>query len=135
MTDVLSLLDQICVYLNIFYVHIINVHQIDEPVGRVPELEAVQLQVVCAFDFNQLRSTVLVLELPFSVPPAIAETVDNAAATNRQVLSIVEFHQAHHFIPFDRPFFIVHGGLENAINLGGGIDAWSVEIDPSIQRY
>lgn len=31
--------------------------------------------------------------------------------------------------------FLRQNGFENAINLGGGIDAWSVEIDPSIQRY
>jgi adenylyltransferase/sulfurtransferase len=26
-------------------------------------------------------------------------------------------------------------GFENACNLEGGIDAWSVEIDPSVPRY
>jgi adenylyltransferase/sulfurtransferase len=26
-------------------------------------------------------------------------------------------------------------GFENAVNLEGGIDAWSVEIDPAIARY
>ena len=31
--------------------------------------------------------------------------------------------------------FLRQNGFENAINVGGGIDAWSVEIDPSIQRY
>ena len=31
--------------------------------------------------------------------------------------------------------FLRQNGFENAINVGGGIDAWSVEIDSSIQRY
>jgi len=26
-------------------------------------------------------------------------------------------------------------GLDGAINLAGGIDAWSVEVDPSVTRY
>lgn len=26
-------------------------------------------------------------------------------------------------------------GLEGAINLGGGIDAWSVEVDSGVERY
>jgi adenylyltransferase/sulfurtransferase len=26
-------------------------------------------------------------------------------------------------------------GFENALNLGGGIDAWSVEVDPAVPRY
>jgi adenylyltransferase/sulfurtransferase len=26
-------------------------------------------------------------------------------------------------------------GFENAVNLKGGIDAWSVEIDPAVPRY
>jgi len=31
--------------------------------------------------------------------------------------------------------FLRQNGFENAINVAGGIDAWAVEIDPSIQRY
>ncbi len=31
--------------------------------------------------------------------------------------------------------FLRKAGFENAINLNGGIDAWSAEIDPSISRY
>lgn len=30
--------------------------------------------------------------------------------------------------------FLAHHGL-HAINLGGGIDAWSVLVDPSVPRY
>jgi len=53
-------------------------------------------------------------------------------------------------LPPDRPIVVMchHGGRSarvtdflnangypNAINLDGGIDAWSVQIDPSIARY
>ncbi len=31
--------------------------------------------------------------------------------------------------------FFAHKGLERAINLEGGIDAWSLAIDPEIERY
>jgi rhodanese-related sulfurtransferase len=53
-------------------------------------------------------------------------------------------------LPHDRPLvvFCHHGmrsmhvlhylesrGFENIINLGGGIDAWSREVDPTVPRY
>lgn len=31
--------------------------------------------------------------------------------------------------------FFAHKGLACAINLEGGIDAWSIAIDPSLERY
>lgn len=31
--------------------------------------------------------------------------------------------------------FLRHSGFENATNLAGGIDAWSLEIDESVERY
>ena len=31
--------------------------------------------------------------------------------------------------------FLVETGLEQAKNLTGGIDAWSIEIDPKVPRY
>ncbi len=31
--------------------------------------------------------------------------------------------------------FFAHKGLQRAINLEGGIDAWSAVIDPNIDRY
>lgn len=53
-------------------------------------------------------------------------------------------------LPDDQPIIVLchHGarslqvtqwlrsrGFENAINLGGGIDAWSLSVDPSVPRY
>ena len=31
--------------------------------------------------------------------------------------------------------YLNHNGYENAVNLAGGIDAWSRTIDPSVPRY
>lgn len=31
--------------------------------------------------------------------------------------------------------FLVQNGFENVVNLAGGIDAWSREVDPNIPRY
>ena len=31
--------------------------------------------------------------------------------------------------------FLEANGYENAINLAGGIDAWSVSVDPAVPRY
>jgi rhodanese-related sulfurtransferase len=32
-------------------------------------------------------------------------------------------------------YFLEANGFDNAVNLNGGIDAWSVSIDPSVRRY
>lgn len=31
--------------------------------------------------------------------------------------------------------FLRHQGFENALNVAGGIDAWSLQIDPGVPRY
>lgn len=31
--------------------------------------------------------------------------------------------------------FLEHRGFRNVANLGGGIDAWSIEVDPNVPRY
>jgi len=31
--------------------------------------------------------------------------------------------------------YLIQQGFKNVSNLSGGIDAWSIEIDPSISRY
>lgn len=31
--------------------------------------------------------------------------------------------------------FLTHKGFTRVINLAGGIDAWSVEVDPTVPRY
>jgi rhodanese-related sulfurtransferase len=31
--------------------------------------------------------------------------------------------------------FLVHAGFESVYNLAGGVDAWSMEVDPAVPRY
>jgi rhodanese-related sulfurtransferase len=31
--------------------------------------------------------------------------------------------------------FLVHRGFESVYNLAGGVDAWSMEVDPAVPRY
>jgi sulfur-carrier protein adenylyltransferase/sulfurtransferase len=31
--------------------------------------------------------------------------------------------------------FLKHHGFTDVVNLAGGIDAWSVEVDPAVRRY
>ena len=31
--------------------------------------------------------------------------------------------------------FLAANGYDNAVNLDGGIDAWSISVDPSVPRY
>ena len=31
--------------------------------------------------------------------------------------------------------FLRNAGFDNAVNLDGGVEAWAVEIDPSMRRY
>ena len=42
----------------------------------------------------------------------------------------------HHGVRSDRVAeFLESNGYDNAVNLGGGIDAWSIAIDPNVPRY
>ena len=42
----------------------------------------------------------------------------------------------HHGMRSLRVVNFLHGaGLNNAVNLDGGIDAWAAEIDPTLNRY
>ncbi len=65
-------------------------------------------------------------------------------------LPLMQLPQRLGELPRDRPLVLHchHGGrsmqatawlrqqgFDNAINLGGGIDAWSAEVDPAVQRY
>jgi rhodanese-related sulfurtransferase len=78
------------------------------------------------------------------------DEVATAAIAGATVIRMAEIPQHLGELPADRPIVVMchHGsrsahvtgylnanGFANAVNLDGGIDAWSREIDPGIARY
>jgi rhodanese-related sulfurtransferase len=78
------------------------------------------------------------------------DEVATAAIAGATVIRMAEIPQNLGHLPNDRPIVVMchHGsrsahvtgflnsnGFANAVNLDGGIDAWSREIDPAVARY
>jgi len=78
------------------------------------------------------------------------DEVETASVAGATTIPMGEVPQRLAELPQDRPIVVMchHGrrsanvtsflnanGYPNAINLEGGIDAWSVQIDPSVPRY
>ncbi len=78
------------------------------------------------------------------------DEVETAAIAGATVIPMAQIPQALGSLPQDRPIVVMchHGsrsahvthflnanGYANAVNLDGGIDAWSRTIDPSVARY
>ena len=67
--------------------------------------------------------------LPLSQWPAVA--LEKLADRDESLLV-----QCHHGGRSERAAeFLLRSGFTNVTNLAGGIDAWSVEIDPRVARY
>lgn len=47
----------------------------------------------------------------------------------------IVFHCHHGSRSLDAAHYMVQQGFSNVKSMNGGIDAWSVEIDPSVPRY
>ena len=67
--------------------------------------------------------------LPLSQWPAIAAE----KLTDRTQPLLIQCH--HGSRSAHAAEFLLRNGYTDVINLAGGIDAWSVEIDPSVPRY
>lgn len=78
------------------------------------------------------------------------DEVATAAIADATVIRMAEIPQRLADLPTDRPIVVMchHGGrsaqvtaflnangFANAVNLEGGIDAWSLQVDRSIARY
>ena len=78
------------------------------------------------------------------------DEIQTASIPWATVISMREIPARMNEIPRDKPLVVMchHGGrservaqfleangYENAINLTGGIDAWSTSIDPAVPRY
>ena len=77
-------------------------------------------------------------------------TFATAALPGATLIPMGEIPARYAELPSDRPIvvlchagsrsarvaqFLNDNGYPNAVNLAGGIDAWSVAIDPSVPRY
>ena len=49
--------------------------------------------------------------------------------------TLIVFHCHHGIRSQQAAEYFQHRGLKNLCNLRGGIDAWSIEVDPSVGRY
>ncbi len=78
------------------------------------------------------------------------DEIETASIAGATYIRMAEIPQRYGELPHDKPVVVMcHGGgrssratqfLEangyaNAVNLAGGIDAWSEQIDPTIPRY
>jgi rhodanese-related sulfurtransferase len=78
------------------------------------------------------------------------DEIATAAIAGARLIRMSEIPQHLSELPADRPIVVMchHGGRSaavtnflnangyvNAVNLEGGIDAWSIEIDPTVSRY
>jgi rhodanese-related sulfurtransferase len=91
---------------------------------KPPRLLDVREQV--EFDIASLPNAIL---LPLS---QIAENVSQLEPLRAEPVVVYCHHgiRSMHAINFLR-----HSGFENLTNLTGGIDAWSLEVDPNVARY
>lgn len=86
----------------------------------------IDVRVANEFAFAHIAGAEL---LPLSQWPAIAgEKLTDPA----QPLLVL----CHHGVRSARAGeFLLHNGFTDVTNIAGGIDAWSQEIDPTVQRY
>jgi rhodanese-related sulfurtransferase len=70
------------------------------------------------------------LHVPIGAIPARAEEIRRAAAGRRLVI------YCHHGVrSLAAARWLATRGVAGVANLDGGIDAWSVEVDPGVPRY
>ena len=78
------------------------------------------------------------------------DEIATASVAGATVIRMGEIPSRMNELPADRPIVVMchHGarsanvvaflnanGYPNAVNLAGGIDAWSTEVDPKVPRY
>ncbi len=78
------------------------------------------------------------------------DEIATASIAGATMIRMAEIPQHLGELPADRPIVVMchHGGrsanvtsflnangFPNAVNLGGGIEAWSLHVDPTISRY
>lgn len=103
---------------------------------------------------DEISVTELAGQLNGDAPPLLLDVreqweVDTAAIAGARHIPMDEVQEAMGALPRDRDIVVIchHGGRSfavamtlaragfRAVNLAGGIDAWSREIDPSVPAY
>jgi rhodanese-related sulfurtransferase len=101
---------------------------------------------------TQQAATPLVLDVrePWEVSTASIKPLSDAPAFDLLAMPMQTIPQSLSQLPQDRPIvclchhgmrsqqvalFLQHHGFENIVNLAGGIDAWSREVDTSVAVY
>ena len=93
--------------------------------GTVPP-RLIDVRETDEFEFARIAGAEL---LPLSQWPAVAtEKLTDPA----QSLLILCHHGSR---SGQATAFLLHNGFTDVTNVAGGIDAWSLEIDPSVPRY
>ena len=102
----------------------INVHQLRAWLDEGHELLVLDVREPDEHQFCRIDGSTLV---PLRDLPQRFEELD------RERLTIVHCH--HGPRSSQAVMFLRRQGFDRATNLGGGIDAWSLYVDPSVPRY
>ena len=101
----------------------ITPREVKDLLARDPKVLFVDVREPWEYDTARIPGSVLI---PLGDIPSNLQRLENAE-------HVVLF--CHHGMRSQRVMqYLRHSGRQNAINLEGGIDAWS-EIDPSVPRY
>lgn len=74
-------------------------------------------------------------QLPGSVLIPLPELSERIAEVTPPDGTLVVVYCHHGVRSLSGAAILQHAGIENAASLAGGIDAWSIHVDPKVPRY
>ena len=102
----------------------ISVKEVNERVGRGDKLLLVDVREQWEYDLSKIPGAKLI---PLGTLPANLNTLLDAD-------EVICF--CHHGMrSLDAVVWLRQQGVENAKSMAGGIERWSVEVDPQVPRY
>ncbi|HXC87180.1 MAG TPA: rhodanese-like domain-containing protein [Candidatus Cybelea sp.] len=102
----------------------ISVKEVNERVGRGDKLLLVDVREQWEYDLSKIPGAKLI---PLGTLPAKLDTLLEADEV------ICYCH--HGMRSLDAVVWLRQQGVENAKSMAGGIERWSVEVDPQVPRY
>jgi rhodanese-related sulfurtransferase len=102
----------------------ISAKEVNERVGRGDKLLLVDVREQWEYDLSKIPGAKLI---PLGALPASLNTLLDADEV------ICYCH--HGMRSLDAAVWLRQQGVENAKSMAGGIERWSVEVDPQIPRY